>query len=166
MFRVCNLRLMTAFFIVLTAMLMIPGAVHAQVGEISTISLTVTARVKGYCSISQAALPTLQFGNQDGISGPETITRETTIAFACTADIPFAITIGDGNHYGSGRRMKHKSENEYIPYDLAVSPSSGTGRGTSTEITSTLTGTIQKSTLKTIPVGDYDDAVIVTIEAK
>jgi len=62
--------------------------------------------------------------------------------------------------------MKHKSKNEYIPYDLAVSPSSGTGRGTSTEITSTLTGTIQKSTLKTIPVGDYDDAVIVTIEAK
>jgi spore coat protein U-like protein len=165
MFCKYNLRLTIIFSIVVVAVPLFTTAVHAQVGEISTMTLTVTARVKGYCAISQPA-PELQFGNQDGISGPETITRETALVFSCTSEIPFTITVGNGNYYGSGRRMKHKSKEDLIPYDLSVSPASGMGQGTSIEITSTLTGTIQKAALKNISVGDYDDAVIITIDAR
>lgn len=153
-------------FVTVAAMSVISTDLCAQQGESKTMTLMVTARVKGYCSISQTAMPALQFGNQDGLTGPDTITRETTLTFACTADIPFTINLGNGNHYGSSRRMKHQLKDEFIPYDLAVSPESGTGKGTTTEITSTLTGTIQKRALKNISVGDYDDAVFVTIEAK
>lgn len=141
-------------------------SVRAEQGESKQINLTVTARVKGYCRISQVAAPSLDFGKQDGLSGEETITRETTIAFACSKDIPFEITLGNGNHYGSGRKMKHASREEYVPYDLAVSPAAGTGKGTAAEITSTLAGSVQKAALKSISVGDYNDAVIITIEAK
>ncbi len=165
MFYKFNLNLMTALSITLAAVLIVGGSACAEDGLVSQMALTVRAKVKGSCAVSQTATDDIWFGQQNEISAPDEMNAGGVVVFTCSDGIPYSIKLGNGNNYENGRRMKHQSENKYIPYDLDVWPSSGMGKGASSEITGSLTGTLHKTAFKDMPMGYYNDAVLITVEA-
>ena len=138
---------------------------YASDSNIVSVTATVLSRSQCRFNSNTAAL---NFANLDP-ANPVDRTVNTSITFRCGGSAPsatFSITDDDGLYeVGSGRnRMRHTTTfTEYLPYSLALSPTSGTVPK-NTDQTVTVTGTVRGVDYQNAATGNYSDSVVITIE--
>ena len=131
------------------------------------VSVTATVLSRSQCRFNSNTAA-LNFANLDP-ANPVDRTVNTSITFRCGGSAPnatFFVTDDDGQHeVGSGRnRMRHTTTfTEYLPYSLALSPTSGTVPK-NTDQTVTVTGTVRGVDYQNAATGNYSDSVVITIE--
>ena len=138
------------------------GATTASVGVSATIPSW------GYCWF-QSASATLPFGNLDP-THPTTVSAQANLSFRCIGypTVTFYISHDSGLH-GSNpnalRLQNSASSTSYIPYTLALNPTSATISSAiiSPVQTLTVTGSIAGADYRTAPAGTYADTVVMTI---
>jgi spore coat protein U domain-containing protein, fimbrial subunit CupE1/2/3/6 len=139
-------------------------------GAADTKQLSVTAVVlsKSNCKFSTNTASNLDFGTLNPASG-STVVQSTSFNARCEGSAnpaTFTITQNSGLHEtGPGlNRMRHVSvATEFIPYSLAINPSSGTvPKGEIFPIT--VTGTVLGPSYQNALVGNYSDTVVLTID--
>ena len=65
----------------------------------------------------------------------------------------------------NANRMRHTSvTTEYLPYNFALSPQSGTITGNWANYTLTITGTVRGVDYQNAAMGNYSDRVVISIE--
>lgn len=121
----------------------------------SVHSLTVSAAIlsNNNCAFDTKS-STLDFGTL--------LTKSITIDFTCRGkdqDVSYLISSNDGLH---GARLKHTTLNEYLPYTLSLSPTSGTTKKNTT-LPLTITGEIFEADYLNAFAGSYSDTVVLTI---
>ncbi len=141
---------------VLGLVLMLTGAGIA--GDSAPVS--VSATVVGTCkfltggSISFILDPSVG-GNVNG-----TVTQPT---FWCTKGASYTITDDDGLYEsGTTHRMKHATEDEYIPYSFSYT-ATGSGNGRGNPITMNISSTVLGGDYLNASAGSYSDTVTLTI---
>lgn len=136
--------------------------VHAGNG---TLTVAATVISKNNCKFRSGAA-TLNFGALDP-GNTNDVTRTASMRFRCQGSAPmatFAFSTDDGlNESAPGAtRMKHATENEFLPYSLSLSPLSGTvPKGE--EKTLTITGTVTSANYRSAYAGNYRDTVVISI---
>lgn len=132
----------------------------------STLTVAATVLSKSNCKFTTAT-SALNFGSIDP-AGSTNATANTTVQFRCAgAADPASFYIGhDSGLYGaspSTLRMRHAIvTSEFLPYSLALSPSSGSVPKKTTQ-TLTISGTVLAADYQNAYVGNYADSVILTI---
>lgn len=129
----------------------------------SVQSLAVSAVIlsNNNCAFDTAS-STLDFGDLDPAT-PDDVTKSITINFTCRGkdkDVSYLIHNNDGLH---GSRLRHATLNEYLPYTLSLSPTSGTTKKNTT-LPLTITGKISGADYLDAFAGIYSDTVVLTIE--
>lgn len=136
---------------------------HADTGQMVVSAVVLT---RSNCRFLTGAA-TLPFGTIDPSSGT-TATASTTMRFWCVGfrgSTTFAVVADDGsNSPGAGlRRMRHTgTPTEYLPYNLSITPSSGTLPWLATQ-TITVSGTITPAQFQNAKQGGYSDTVLVSL---
>lgn len=132
----------------------------------NTLSVTATVLSKNICMFSTAS-STLNFGSLDPAT-PVDVTVSTTFDFRCMGSNPIAsyvISDDDGLYETApnANRMRHTTVfTEYLPYNLTLSPTSGTiPKGVWTSLT--VTGTVFGVDYQNAYVGSYADTVVISI---
>ncbi len=90
------------------------------------------------------------------------LTKSITIDFTCRGkdqDVSYLISNNDGLY---GSRLKHTTLNEYLPYTLSLSPTSGTTKKNTT-LPLTISGEISGADYLNAFIGSYSDTVVLTI---
>jgi hypothetical protein len=135
----------------------------------SSVSVTATVISNGSCSFTTHTAA-LNFGNLDP-SNPVDVNATTSVLFRCFRWFIFPVTyfIGDDDGlYETGpnaNRMRHTSvTTEYLPYNFALSPQSGTITGNWANYTLTITGTVRGVDYQNAAMGNYSDRVVISIE--
>lgn len=126
-----------------------------------TATVSVSATVVGICKFRSGGSVTFTL---DPSVGGDVTGNVTQPQFWCTKKANYTIT-DDGGLYdsqGSGYRMKHESEEEYIPYTFTYT-ASGTGQGRNNPITMNIASTVLGSDYIDKPAGNYADTVTLTI---
>lgn len=151
------------------AALLLAGSVtslHAQ----GTGGIAVSAVVlsKSNCKFSGTTTAALNFNTiNPALPGPATATPASLVV-RCAGSAPmatFAIATNDGAHSPATgvRRMRHLTDlTQYLPYSLAVSPTSATVPK-NTDFTVAITGTVLAADYRDALVGSYSDTVAVTV---
>lgn len=108
----------------------------------------------------------LDFGALDP-AVPADVSASASVNFVCRGSAPVAAFLftDDNGRYPSGpgaRRMRHSASPEYLPYDLAFTPASGTVPK-NVHRTLAISGTVRWSDFRGAPAGTYADSVIVSI---
>jgi len=155
---------------VLIAIIILSMLVAVSIGyaaDSNVVSVTATVISKSQCKFNSNTA-TLNFANLDP-ANPVDTTINTSITFRCGGSAPnatFSITDDDGL-YETGpdmNRMRHTTiPTEYLPYSLALSPTSGTVPK-NTNQTLTITGTVRGVDYQNAAMGSYSDTVVITIE--
>ncbi len=141
-----------------------------------TASLSVTATVlsNSTCSFTSGT-STLNFGTLNPANNTNA-SATTTIDFRCwgnwgnwLGNITFYISDDDGLHRAGpdAPRMQNTSHPaEFLPYNISLSPASGTISflGGWFGQTLTVTGTVTAANYRDAYVGDYSDTVRITIQ--
>lgn len=140
-------------------------AVPAAFGDTGTLAVTATVLSKSQCKFDTAT-STLNFGALDPAVASD-VNATSSVDFVCRGSAPvaaFLFTDDNGqNPSGPGaRRMRHAAAPEFLPYDLAVSPASGTVPK-NIHRTLTLSGTVRWADFRGSMAGAYADSVIVSI---
>lgn len=129
-------------------------------------SLTVTATVlsKSRCRFNSVT-SSLNLGTLDP-ANPIDVTVSTTISFVCRGSAnPATFSISDdGGMNNSGvPRMRHTTApSEFLPYNLTLSPTSGTVPKNVNQ-TLTITGKVLASDYQNSYMGNYNDTVVISI---
>jgi spore coat protein U-like protein len=134
----------------------------------NVVSVTATVLSRGNCTF-RSKTAALNFGSLDP-ANPIDKSVETTIIYRCQAQgnkpITFAIN-DDSGLYETGPnapRMRHTTElTEYLPYSLALTPTSGTVSKT-IDFPLRVTGTLRGVDYQSAAMGSYSDTVVVSIE--
>ncbi len=132
----------------------------------SALSVSGSVLSKNKCKF-QTKASALDYGNLDPASSVD-VTAVTTLGFVCNGSTPsatFLMTQDNGlNATGPGNnRMQHTSIlTEFLPYSLALSPSSATVPKGLTQ-TLTVTGTVNFVDYQSATFGSYSDTVVITI---
>lgn len=109
------------------------------------------------CSFAGAS-SALAFGNLDVLSTADA-TTSVTITVRCSGNPTWFLTSNNGLYpNGLIKRMKHQTLNEYIPYMLTFSPTSGNKHTTING-----SGLILNSDYINASAGSYADSVTITI---
>lgn len=148
----------------LAFILMTFGIPNASAG---TRTLTVAATVisKNNCRF-RSGPAAINFGALDP-GNTNDVTRTASMRFRCQGSAPmatFAFSTDDGLYESApgATRMKHATENEFLPYSLSLSPLSGTvPKGE--ENTLTITGTVTSANYRSASAGNYRDTVVISI---
>ena len=133
----------------------------------NVVSVTATVISRGYCEFSTNPSP-LNFGNLDP-SNPSDVTTTASVSFRCFRWFIFPVTffIDDDGLYETGpnaNRMHHTSvTTEYLPYNLTLSPQSGTITGNLANHTLTITGIVRGVNYQDARMGNYSDTVTLSI---
>lgn len=157
-------RAFRSFAIAVTGFWLGCGTAIGAGANILTVSATVLS--KSNCKFD-VATSALNFGaiNPASLSNA---TATATTTFICRGSAPsatFLITQDGGlNKLGPAQnRMRHTTvTTEYLPYSLALSPSSATVPKNTTQ-TLTITGTVIPGDFRNAQVGSFQDTVVITI---
>jgi spore coat protein U-like protein len=110
------------------------------------------------CSFREAS-SSLAFGNLDPLSTANAA-ASVTVRIQCTGNPIWRLTSDNGLHpSGSTKRMKHQTQNAFIPYTLTFFPTAGDKNNTQV----TGTGLILNSDYVDADAGSYSDSVRLTI---
>lgn len=142
------------------------GIGHAA--DSNSLSVTATVISRGNCTF-RSKTASLDFGSLDP-ANPIDKSVNTTIIYRCQAQgnrpITFTITDDDGL-YKTGPnapRMRHTTQpTQYLPYSLALNPTSGTVPKT-TDFPLTVTGTVRGVDYQNAAMGSYSDTVVISID--
>lgn len=130
------------------------------------VSVGATVLSKNSCKFKAPASATLAFGNIDPSSNVNA-SAVATLTFRCggaSSTVSYALN-QDSGLYASGvnlNRMKHATLNVYLPYTLALSPSSGIVPK-NTDQTINLTSTVTPASFQDATMGAYADTVVITL---
>ena len=151
----------------LLAALLLGSGLAAQAAQATaTLGVTATVVSKNVCKFATNNLD-VPFGTIDpSLATNKTVTVTTT--FKCAGSSPtatFAITVNDGlfSTGTNARRMRHATiATEFMPYDLTVSPLSGSVTKNVNQ-TVTVTGTVLPADYQNRSAGGYSDTVVLTL---
>lgn len=143
----------------------IAAAVPAAFGDMDSLAVTATVLSKSQCKFDTAT-STLNFGALDPAVTTD-VNATSSVDFVCRGSAPvaaFLFTDDNGqNMSGPGaRRMRHAAAPEFLPYDLAFSPVSGTVPK-NVHRTLTISGTVRWADFRGAMAGAYADSVVVSI---
>jgi len=149
----------------LAVLVYLAAAVPAAFGDTGLLAVAATVLSKSQCKFDTAT-STLNFGVLDPAVATD-VNAASSVDFVCRGSAPvaaFLFTDDDGqNPSGPGaRRMRHAAAPEFLPYDLAVSPASGTVPK-NVHRTLTISGTVRWTEFRGSTAGVYADSVIVSI---
>jgi spore coat protein U-like protein len=138
---------------------------RAALGDTGTLAVIATVLMKSNCKFDTKTA-TLDFGALDPAVAAD-VNATTSVGYVCRGSAPvaaFLFTDDNGrNPSGSGaRRMRHAAALEFLPYDLAFSPASGTIPKNAPGIL-TLSGTVRWADIRESTAGVYTDSVVVSI---
>ena len=133
-----------------------------------TTSVPVNAAVlsKNNCKFQGSTAVTLAFGNIDP-SSAAAATASAGLVIRCggsAALATYALTINDGLH-GTGpgaRRMKHTTLNVFLPYNVSVTPASGTV-AKNVNVAIAVNGTVTPANFQDATMGAYGDTLVITL---
>lgn len=146
------------------------GAVAARDVR-GTADLTVKINISSGCSIQTVTTTDVDFGRIAALTNVSSVAGGF-VRLACTDGSPYEISIGDGEHFASTRRMKNLATQDFLPYDLyrdaaRLLPWGSTtgvdtvvGVGTGTLVSIPVYGKVPASN---VPQGDYQDRVRATL---
>ncbi len=131
-------------------------------------SFTVTARKQVTCSVSATELSFGTVGNLNTL-----INGSATLSVTCSPNLPYQISLGNGQNGSSATTRRMRNGTNYVNYDLFSNsgrttvwgdqpgdiPAARTGNGSAQSIT--VYGRVPAQT--TPPAGTYNDTVVVTI---
>jgi len=137
----------------------------AAFGDTGTLAVTATVLSKSVCKFDTNT-STLNFGALDPAVATD-VNATSSVDFVCRGSAPvaaFLFTDDNGqNMSGPGaRRMRRAAAPEYLPYDLAFSPASGTVPK-NVHRTLTISGTVHWADFRGAMAGAYADSVVVSI---
>ena len=137
----------------------------AALGDTGTLAVTATVLRKSNCKFDTKTA-TLDFGALDPAVAAD-VNATTSVGYVCRGSAPvaaFLFTDDNGqNPSGPGdRRMRHAAALEFLPYDLAFSPASGTIPKNAPG-TLTLSGTVRWADFRESTAGTYTDSGVVSI---
>ena len=146
------------------ALLGVPN--KSQAADSAIVSVGATVLSKNICRFNNPASATLAFGNIDPGSNLNA-TAGASLTLKCSgssASASYALS-QDSGLYKTGtnlNRMKHASLNEYLPYTLTFTPSSGTV-AKNTDLTINFTATVVPASFQDASLGAYADTVVITL---
>ena len=153
--------------LLVTALVAGPAPSPAWAADTKSLSVTAVVLARSNCQFSTNATATLDFGTLDPATGTNVV-MSTSFNARCRGSAnpaSFAMT-QDSGLYDTGpgqNRMRHVSSGtEFIPYTLAISPSSGTVPRNQV-FPVTVTGTVLGANYQNARVGNYSDTVVLTI---
>ena len=124
--------------------------------------MVVHASVIGTCTFAQPNDVVLDFGGL--MPGQGDRQRSVDVQFACTAGMPFKVTLSEGlNMVGTKRRMALGGKKDFLPYELSTSTQSGVGQGEGKMLSVSLTGKVAGSDYAQVTAGEYSDVVVLTV---
>lgn len=151
----------------LLAAFLLAGAVSCgdAAADASTLLVRATVLSKSQCKFDTKT-SSLDFGALDP-AVPADVNASTSVDFVCRGSAPVAAFLfaDDGGRYPSGpgaRRMRHAAAPEFLPYDLAFNPSSGTVPK-NVHRTLAITGTVRWTDFHGAAAGAYADSVVISI---
>lgn len=141
------------------------ASVPSAFGDTGTLAVTATVLSKSRCKFDTSA-STMNFGALDPAVASD-VTASASVDFVCRGSAPvaaFLFTDDNGqNPSGPGaRRMRHAAAPEFLPYDLAFSPASGTVPK-NVHRTLAISGTVRWADFRGSMAGTYTDSVVVSI---
>jgi len=153
---------LTAAGVILAFLAMV---VPSAFGDTGTLAVTATVLSKSQCKFDTKT-STLNFGALDPAVAAD-VNAAASVGFVCRGSAPvaaFLLTDDNGqNPSGPGaRRMSHAAAPEFLPYDLAFSPASGTIPKNAPG-TLTISGTVRWADFRGSMAGAYTDSVVVSI---
>lgn len=124
--------------------------------------LKVKVTVKGGCTTT--GNDEAHFGEHVSGSAHGALQEKGEVRYWCSTGTTHTITADNGQNYaGATRNMKRTGGTETIPYAWAHTPTTGTGSGPSPEAKVDVTVDLAANALASVPPGDYEDTVTVTI---
>lgn len=153
-----------ALFFLLAPLLGYAGAALAA----GTATLPVNAALlsKSNCKFRGSTTVALAFGNIDPSSNTSAL-ASASLTIRCTgspATATFSLSHDSGLHAATpgSKRMKHATLNEFLPYTLSLTPSSGTvAKGVDLAIA--VGGSVAPAAFQNAAAGNYADTVVVTL---
>ncbi|WP_084181352.1 spore coat protein U domain-containing protein [Polaromonas glacialis] len=148
------------------APLLLGAATPAYAADSSTVSVGATVLSNNNCKFRAPGSATLAFGNIDPSSNINA-TASATLTIRCGGASPlvsYALS-HDSGLYKTGvnlNRMKHATLNEYLPYALTLTPSSGT-IAKNADQTITLSSSVTPASFQNAAMGAYADTVVITL---
>jgi len=141
------------------------AAVPAAFGDTGTLAVTATVLSRSQCKFDTTT-STLNFGALDPAVASD-VAASASVDFVCRGSAPVAafLFMDDNGQNMSGpgaRRMRHTAASEFLPYDLAFSPASGTVPK-NVHRTLTISGTVRWADFRGSMAGAYADSVVVSI---
>ena len=146
--------------------LLLGAATPAYAADSSTVSVGATVVSNNNCKFRSPGSATLAFGNINPSSSANA-TASATLTIRCggaSRTVFYALSHNSGLHETGVNlnRMKRGLLNEYLPYTLTLTPSSGTvARNVNRTIT--LTGTVAPASFQNAAMGAYADTVVITL---
>lgn len=130
------------------------------------VSVGATVVSNNNCRFRAPGSATLAFGNINPSSSANA-TASATLTIRCGGASPlvsYALSHNSGLHETGVNlnRMKRGPLNDYLPYTLTLTPSSGT-MARNVNRTITLTGTVTPASFQNAAMGAYGDTVVITL---
>lgn len=138
----------------------------ALADDTAPVSVSAALLSKSNCKFRGSTTAGLAFGNIDPSSNTPALAG-SSLTIRCSgspATATFALTTDSGLHAVTpgAKRMKHASLNEFLPYTLGLSPSTGTvAKGVDLGIS--INGGVAPADFQNAAAGSYADTVVVTL---
>lgn len=150
----------------LWACLLLGPAASPAAADSAVVSVGATVLSKNNCKFNAPGSATLAFGKIDPSTNVNA-TATATLTIRCAGASPtvsYALNHNSGLHETGVNlnRMKHATLNEYLPYALTLTPSSGT-MAKNEDQTITLSSTVTPASFQNAAVGVYADTVVITL---
>lgn len=150
----------------LPALLLAAACAHAQAQPAGgDLAVTLTILSKSNCKFTTTpASPALAFGAIDpGAAGAATASLNAT--FECKGSAPaatFLVSASNGLFFSGTRRMRHTNGTSFLPYSVALSPTTGTVPK-NTPVNLTVTATVAVPDFQDAIAGSYFDTLVVSV---
>lgn len=163
----CNLRVARLPGALLCLIALVSGFPRAtQAAGTASVPVNASVLSKSNCKFQGSTAVTLAFGNIDP-SSATAATASAGLVIRCAGSAAlatYALSIDDGLH-GTGpgaRRMKHAALNVFLPYNVSVTPASGTV-AKNVDVAIAVNGTVTPANFQDANVGAYGDTLVITL---
>ena len=164
-FRVRKMTSSLARIVAIFGLLLGVGSHVDTYADTGNLVINATVLSKSNCKFDIPGTATISFPAIDP-SGAAAQVLSGALSFTCRGSAPTATysIVQDGGLYNSaGNRMRHSTNfAEFLPYSLALSPSSGSApKNVSQPLTATIT--IPIASFQQAIVGTFADTVVITV---